>query len=342
MTDFTTRPAIRARGSLEGTEPAPGHHRPLRRPPLPREPRAALRGRPRPRTPQGRSPLTGAEPGPRHHLGPWGGGSSSASAYCAAPGAAPPLPDKLAPGRSVPSNPFRLRSPLHTSRKRARVSLFTFGSPGTEFYSGVRGGQPGRCEAARGGSFPSPARYKSATAVGPERRYRLFTVRSRSRRRLTMPSIKLQSSDGEIFEVDVEIAKQSVTIKTMLEDLGMDDEGDDDPVPLPNVNAAILKKVIQWCTHHKDDPPPPEDDENKEKRTDDIPVWDQEFLKVDQGTLFELILAANYLDIKGLLDVTCKTVANMIKGKTPEEIRKTFNIKNDFTEEEEAQFPYRE
>ncbi|CAM4553526.1 unnamed protein product [Caretta caretta] len=58
-----------------------------------------------------------------------------------------------------------------------------------------------------------------------------------------MPSIKLRSSDGEIFEVDVEIAKQSVT--TMLEDLGMDDEGDDYPAPLPNVNAAVLKKVIQ-------------------------------------------------------------------------------------------------
>merc|ERR1712035_150005 len=132
------------------------------------------------------------------------------------------------------------------------------------------------------------------------------------------------------------MGKQSVTIKTMLDDLGMEDD-DDEVVPLPNVNAAILRKVIQWATYHKDDPPLPEDDENKEKRTDDICSWDADFLKVDQGTLFEFSLAASYLDIKGLLDVTCKTVANMIKGKTPEEIRKTFNIKNDFTEEEEAQ-----
>ena len=38
--------------------------------------------------------------------------------------------------------------------------------------------------------------------------------------------------------------------------------------------------------------------DDKEKRTDDISSWDSDFLKVDQGTLFELILAANYLDIK--------------------------------------------
>lgn len=65
--------------------------------------------------------------------------------------------------------------------------------------------------------------------------------------------------------------------------------------------------------------------------------WYSNFIAVDQEILFELILAANYMDIKPLLDLTCATVASMIKGKSPEDIRKTFNIVNDFTPEEEAQ-----
>jgi hypothetical protein len=38
-------------------------------------------------------------------------------------------------------------------------------------------------------------------------------------------------------------------------------------------------------------------------------------------------------------DIGCQTITNMIKGKTPEEIRKLFNIVNDFTPEEEVR-PY--
>jgi S-phase kinase-associated protein 1 len=68
-----------------------------------------------------------------------------------------------------------------------------------------------------------------------------------------------------------------------------------------------------------------------------VQEWYATFVGVDQEVLFELILAANYMDIKPLLDLTCATVASMIKGKTPEEIRKHFNIVNDFTPAEEAQ-----
>jgi S-phase kinase-associated protein 1 len=53
-----------------------------------------------------------------------------------------------------------------------------------------------------------------------------------------------------------------------------------------------------------------------------------------------LLLSANYLDIKSLIELCCAKVATMIKGifffylgKTPEEIRQTFGIINDFTPE---------
>ena len=71
-----------------------------------------------------------------------------------------------------------------------------------------------------------------------------------------MSTIKLQSYDGEIFQVDLEIARQSLTIKTMLEDLDITDN--EETVPLPNVSAEILKKIIEWATQHKDDLAPKE------------------------------------------------------------------------------------
>jgi S-phase kinase-associated protein 1 len=55
---------------------------------------------------------------------------------------------------------------------------------------------------------------------------------------------------------------------------------------------------------------------------------------VDALPFFEHLQAANFLDIQSLLDLTCKTVADMIKGKTPEQIRQEFDIQNDFTPEE--------
>ncbi|KAI0999599.1 hypothetical protein K3495_g8598 [Podosphaera aphanis] len=151
-----------------------------------------------------------------------------------------------------------------------------------------------------------------------------------------LSKITLISNDGAVITVDSQVAMKSILIKNMMEDLG--DAVTENDVPIPNVNEAVLRKVIEWCEYHKNDPvTATDDDSDSRKKTTDIEEWDQKFMQVDQEMLFEIILASNYLDIKPLLDVGCKTVANMIKGKSPEEIRKTFNITNDFTPEEEEQ-----
>ena len=148
--------------------------------------------------------------------------------------------------------------------------------------------------------------------------------------------INLRSSDNVDFSMDVELAKISETIKTMLDDLGSDEASE--PIPLPKVNGATLKKVVEWCEHHKEDHKEfAEEDESTQPRLDDIPDWDVSYFNIDQAEIFEIILAANYLDIKGLLNIGCKSVAKMITGKSAEQIRQLFNIKNDFTPEEEEQ-----
>jgi len=70
---------------------------------------------------------------------------------------------------------------------------------------------------------------------------------------------------------------------------------------------------------------PQNDDADSRKATTGIEEWDAQHVLVN---LYEL-------PIPLLLDFGCKTVANMIKGKLPEEIRKTCNIQNDFTPEED-------
>ncbi|KAJ7296970.1 hypothetical protein O6H91_12G082300 [Diphasiastrum complanatum] len=139
--------------------------------------------------------------------------------------------------------------------------------------------------------------------------------------------VELMSSEGHIFEVEEAVAFQSQILKFVIEDTGKASA-----VPLPNVTGKILAKVIEYCKYHLD---LHKSSDEKAISEEDVKAWDADFVKVDQETLFELIVAANYLDIERLLDLTCQTIADMIKGKTPEEIRKTFNIKNDFTPDEE-------
>ncbi|KAG4114977.1 hypothetical protein ERO13_D12G077409v2 [Gossypium hirsutum] len=129
----------------------------------------------------------------------------------------------------------------------------------------------------------------------------------------TLKKVTLSSSDGWTFEVEEAVAFQSQTIKHLYE-TGC--TGDFIPVPNKHVDSDTTTGKESFY-------------DNKLKR------WDALFFRVDQSTLFDLILAADFMNINSLMDLTCKTVANMMKGKTTKEIRGTFNIKNDYTPEAE-------
>ena len=144
-------------------------------------------------------------------------------------------------------------------------------------------------------------------------------------------TITLISSDGVQFAVPESAANLSETIQHMIED-GCTDGG----IPLPNVTGSILAKVLEYCNKHAAASAGGEGSSSSSDK-EELDKFDKAFVEVDQATLFDLILAANYLNVKGMLDLTCQTVADMIKGKSVEEIRQTFNIKNDFTPEEEAE-----
>ena len=114
-------------------------------------------------------------------------------------------------------------------------------------------------------------------------------------------------------------------------------EGEPEPqkidIPLLGWDSALLDYVIEFSRYHTEHP--------LEINNDEMPEWDAEFLRLISekepelcGYLFQL---ANYLHNDPLIDVCALYFANLINGRTKEEIRKQFHIKSDFTEEEEQE-----
>ena len=137
--------------------------------------------------------------------------------------------------------------------------------------------------------------------------------------------MKVISSDNKTIEIGEEVIKFSKTLQHLFEDVS--GSGADATVPLPNIRAAVINEIVNFCKYHAEHPL--EDSKYiKGGRVDDFAAWDKEFtdnLKGDQWLLFETIQAANYLEIKNLQEITCRTVAAMIKGKSPEQVCDLFS-----------------
>jgi len=137
-------------------------------------------------------------------------------------------------------------------------------------------------------------------------------------------SLTLASKAGDNNKkilIDKKNAYISVLVKTSIENDSAAKE-----VPLPGVEGPILELVTEYMNHHKGVEPPIIEKPLRSKIMREVckDSWDAEYIDgigIDRQKLYDLILAANYMDIKSLLHLGCAKVASLIKGQPLEKIK---------------------
>ena len=143
--------------------------------------------------------------------------------------------------------------------------------------------------------------------------------------------VTVAADDGsERVLANIDVWSQSETIMEMVKDT---DPGD--TIPLASVGNEALAKTVEYMEKMAEFKADGTSDEDKL-------AWVGEYKKAmepqDQlPLLFQTMTAANFMNVKTLLDELCKFVAEMIAQRTPNEILDYFNIKKDATWEEEQE-----
>jgi S-phase kinase-associated protein 1 len=135
--------------------------------------------------------------------------------------------------------------------------------------------------------------------------------------------IKLKPKDGKEREVDRKYVNISSLCKQALEADSAATE-----LPLPGVPGHILEYIVAYMELHKGEEPQliPKPLRSKEMSQVCPDPRDADFINaiVDNSgmqNLYDLILAANYMDIKSLLHLGCAKVASLIRGQPLDKIK---------------------
>lgn len=137
--------------------------------------------------------------------------------------------------------------------------------------------------------------------------------------------VSLLSSDEKELDVDADLVAMSVTLTDLIADCGQEGR-----IFLPNVKGEILEKAFEYCKYHLErGEPVPDYHMPGDPRTE----WEVEYSQVHHTVIFDLLIAAHYLDIAPLVDLMAKTIAIQIQGKDPDEICRYYNVQ-EFTPEE--------
>lgn len=144
-----------------------------------------------------------------------------------------------------------------------------------------------------------------------------------------MPLIKLQSTDGHVFQVPSQVYKHFNRINSIIQNPFYSQTFEDN-ILVPNVNASSLYKVLKWTVYHMDDDFLGDNGGCMLSMCE----WDRELLQVEKNVLVEMVLAADFLGIQGLLDVTMLKFNDFIKYDCPPDVEDSSSLDDDFIAEQ--------
>ena len=144
-------------------------------------------------------------------------------------------------------------------------------------------------------------------------------------------SIKLITKEGK----EIEITKKEAELSELLK-AAINDNPKETSFPLNELDEKSAEKLKEYLNHLNGVAPPeiekPITSNEMKNLTDE---WSSNFIdKMSMEELVNLTVAANYMGINCLLDLCCAKIASLCKDKSEEDIFKTFNINETFTEEE--------
>lgn len=155
--------------------------------------------------------------------------------------------------------------------------------------------------------------------------------------------------------VEVSVPKRIVMKIDALKDMYSDfaDMMDDDSLPSmeaielqpktapeEKITEPVFKNVMEYCDHYAnpgESEYTEEEPDNKQykPRMKELQDWDKDFFnKFSIQDVLYMSVAADFLGMERLYEVSCEFVALKVEGKNEVELRKMFGVENDFTEEE--------
>jgi len=146
--------------------------------------------------------------------------------------------------------------------------------------------------------------------------------------------VKIRTSDDQEYLIDRSDALDIPFIQSKLEE----SEGSQAEIKLEEVEMAQLEKVIEFVHQLQVKPykaplPKPLPSNRLEDVIDN--PWYIDFIDLPKKELLKLIRASNFLNVERLFELASAKLGTMIKEMNIEEIREFFEIKNDFSEDEE-------